>query len=243
MAQPSDSPVPIKDITDIQWSQVPRRGLAYWERLANIISREPVQERDRLFMAMLKPLGIEKVGLDGTVTFAPDERQKAILEQGALVGEAMARVNDFQKRSEAAHYADGVHWEFALILDPSQGTEYYDQLDERAAWFYEAVTASSGMVIDEPGQGGQVYLGTYKDSDGNWLDGSNTYKMTVPANPPMEQFWSVTVYDNNARVFVDTDTEKPERSSKTDDLYENADGTVDIYVGPQEPTDPDKASN
>ena len=33
-----------------KWSQVPPRGLAYWERLADILNREPVAERDRFFM-------------------------------------------------------------------------------------------------------------------------------------------------------------------------------------------------
>ena len=37
------------------WSQMPPRGLHYWERLAETINQEPVHERDRLMMAMLKP--------------------------------------------------------------------------------------------------------------------------------------------------------------------------------------------
>ena len=36
------------------------RGMEYWERLADIINREPIHERDRFMLAMLKPLGIEK---------------------------------------------------------------------------------------------------------------------------------------------------------------------------------------
>lgn len=42
------------------WSQTQPRGLAYWESLASIIKKEPVIERDRMMMGMLKPLGIEK---------------------------------------------------------------------------------------------------------------------------------------------------------------------------------------
>src|SRR5215212_2734938 len=45
----------------------------------------------------------------------------------------------------------------------------------------------------------QRYIETFKDKDGNWLDGSKNYKLHVPANPPAEQFWSVTVYDNLTR--------------------------------------------
>lgn len=58
-----------------KWSQVPPHGLAYWQRLTDILNREPVAERDRFFMAMLAPLGIEM-----GKPFAPDSRQKKLLE-------------------------------------------------------------------------------------------------------------------------------------------------------------------
>ena len=46
---------------------------------------------------------------------------------------------------------------------------------------------------------GQRYLESFKDKDGNWLDGSKNYKLHVPANVPAEEFWSITVYDNLTR--------------------------------------------
>ena len=66
-------------------------GLAYWERLSEVINNNPVQEQDRFFMAMLAPLGIEK-----GKPFAPDARQKQILEEGARVGQAMAQTISFE---------------------------------------------------------------------------------------------------------------------------------------------------
>ncbi len=44
--------------------------MEYWARLATVIDNNPVQEHDRFFMAMLKPLGIEKGR-----PFQPDSRQ------------------------------------------------------------------------------------------------------------------------------------------------------------------------
>lgn len=218
----------IVDISGIRWSQTPPRGIEYWQSLHAIIQREPVHERDRLFMAMLKPLGIEK-----GKPFEPDERQARLLTEGALVGEAMAKANDFEKRLEEAHYAEGTHWHFALVIDPSQRAEFYDQLDGRAAWFYEAVTTSSGMVTRTPGVG-QVYLGTYKDKDGDWLDGSKSYRLRIPANAPVEQFWSMTVYDVGARCLIDNPSQQADRSSRMD-LKVNDDGSTDLYVGPKAP--------
>ncbi|MGB5136415.1 MAG: DUF1254 domain-containing protein [Prochlorococcaceae cyanobacterium] len=218
----------IVDISGIRWSQTSPRGIDYWRSLHAIIQREPVHERDRWFMAMLKPLGIEK-----GKPFEPDERQARLLTDGALVGEAMAKANDFEKRLKEAHYAEGTHWHFALVIDPSQRAEFYDQLDGRAAWFYEAVTTSSGMVTRTPGVG-QVYLGTYKDKDGDWLDGTKSYRLRVPANAPVEQFWSMTVYDVGARCLIDNPSQQADRSSRMD-LTVNDDGSIDLYVGPKAP--------
>jgi hypothetical protein len=211
------------------------RGFAYWEKLVRWINEEPVQERDRIMMAMLRSIGIEK-GLP----FNPDARMKKLLTEATLVGEAMAKANDFDKRRmELSHYADGVHWHFSLCLDVTQEAEFYTQLDERDAWFYEALTTSAGMTTKTPGVG-SVYLGTYKDKDGNWLDGANTYRLHVPTNAPAKQFWSLTVYDVDTRCLIQNKEQQADRSSRQPDLVTNADGSVDLYVGPKAPAGSEK---
>lgn len=213
------------------------RGMAYWERLADIINREPVQERDRFFMAMLKPLGIEK-----GKPFEPDERQRKILEEAALVGEAMAKANDFNKeRLEDAFYVEDSMWEFATVAHPSQRREHYEDLDARAAWFYEAVTNDPRMHAQRYGGQGQIYLAAYRDADGDWLDAGQDYTLHVPPDAPAEAFWSMTVYDVATRAITVNSTEQADRSSKMD-LHVNEDGSVDLYVGPNKP-EGDKAKN
>jgi hypothetical protein len=180
------------------------RGLLYWEKLSRWINEEPVQERDRIMMAMLRSLGIEK-----GKPFNPDARMKKLLTEATLVGEAMAKANDFDKRRmEVSHYADGVQWHFSITLDPSQETDSYTQLDERAAWFYEATATSAGMVTKTPGVG-SVYLGAYKDKDGDWLDGAKSYRLRVPPNAPVKQFWSLTVYDLDTRGLIQNSNRSP----------------------------------
>lgn len=206
------------------------RGMTYWERLADIINREPVQERDRFFMAMLKPLGIEK-----GKPFKPTERQRKILEEAAVVGEAMAKANDFNKeRLEDALYVEGSKWEFATVSTPDQRRKYYDDLDARAAWFYEAVTNDPRMHAQRYGGQGQVYLAAYRDSDGDWLDGGTNYTLHVPPNAPAKAFWSMTVYDVATRALTVNNEKQADRSSKMD-LHTNEDGSVDLYIGPSKP--------
>ena len=162
------------------WSQVPPRGFAYFQRLNDILQREPVLERDRMFMAMLKPLGLEK-----GKPFAPNDRQKKILEDGARMGEMMAQTKSFDKREPEARYRPDTRWLYVILLDPSQEAASYSQLDERADFFYEAVTTSRGMVSRTPGLG-QAYLGAYQDKHGNWFDGGKAYTLHVPADAPAE---------------------------------------------------------
>lgn len=226
-----DNPPPTRFLTPDgrPWSQVPPRGLKYWERLADILSREPVAERDRFFMAMLAPLGIEK-----GKPFAPDARQREILEQGAFIGEAMAMANGFEKRDAGARYRSDSNWTYLIMLDPSQEAEHFSQLDERADYFYQAVATSKGMTSKTPGVG-QAYLGAHElAADGSRFDGGNTYRLRVPPNAPAKQFWSVTLYDVDTRSFIQTKEGIADRSSRMD-LLKNADGSVDIYMGPKAP--------
>jgi hypothetical protein len=210
------------------WSAMPPRDMSYWERLHEFIQREPVAERDRFFHAMLKPLGIEK-----GKSFKPSLRQKQLLADALVVGEAMARANTFERRFDGAQYRPDSHWHFALLLDAGRPEAFWYMLDERAAWFYEAVGAAPNMAPKEPGPS-SAYLGTYKDSAGEWLDGGTDYRLRVPAKPPVDLFWSVTLYDVNTRSLVVNHQGIADRSSRMS-LQKNDDGSLDIYCGPTAP--------
>jgi len=146
----------------------------------------------------------------------------------------IAKANTFAKRFPGAQYWPDRQWDTVLnIAEPSQRVAYYDQLWERSAWFYEAVTNTKGMVSKTPGLG-QTYLGAYTDSKGNWLDGSKNYRLHVGANPPAKQFWSMTVYDTDSRCLIDNPQRKADLSSRQD-LKKNDDGSVDLYFGPTAP--------
>src|SRR5262245_42036485 len=222
------TPMGVRAAGDVKWSQMPPRGMAYWESLNKVVQSEPVMERDRLILAQLRFLRIEK-----GKPFKPDARQKKILEQAVVVGEAMAKANTSDKRMEPPFWP-GTQWKHALVVSVDQRMPGYDQLDERAAWFYEAVAVSKGMLTQTPGVG-QRYIAAYKDRDGNWLSGGNTYRLRVPANPPAKQFWSVTAYDEGTRQMVVTEQGRPDLSSRKQDLVKNGDGSVDVYFGPEAP--------
>ncbi|MDR2914383.1 MAG: DUF1254 domain-containing protein [Tannerella sp.] len=209
-------------------------GMAYWERLHAAIQDETVAERDRFYYAMLRNAGIEK-----GKPFAPTEYQKSILEEAAILGELMAKANSFDRRFEGIKQWPDRKWEHAIAMHNSaQRAENYDELNERAAWFYEAITFSDAMISKTPGQG-QAYLGSYTDVSGAWLDGGKNYTLHVAANPPAANFWSFTVYDCTTRCLIENDQKRTDLSARTEGLVKNADGSYDLYFGPKAPAGKD----
>lgn len=58
----SSNPKPDKfvSMSEKDSNTLPPMGLEFWKLLSAVINNNPVQDRDLFYMAMLKPLGIEK---------------------------------------------------------------------------------------------------------------------------------------------------------------------------------------
>lgn len=89
------------------------------------------------------------------------------------------------------------------------------------------------MVTVMVGAGSQ-YQTTFRDSIGEYLVGENSYRLNVPADVPVNNFWSVAVYDTTTYSLIDNGTANSTRHSNMA-LDENDDGSVDLYLGPTPP--------
>lgn len=231
-----NNPAPTKLVTPggKKYFAIQPDGLAYWQRLHDILEEEPVQERDRFFMSWLNNLGIIK-----GKPFNPSERQKKILIEAAERGKLMAMTNSFDKRLDNIYHWPDRKWDYVMVLTNSnQRTDNYDEFFRRSSYFFEAVTFSNAMISKTPNLG-QAYLGAYEDKDGNWLNGADHYTLHVPANPPAVNFWSVTIYDAATRCIIDNKQRNGDLSSRKD-LIKNSDGSVDLYFGPEAPAGKEK---
>ena len=209
------------------------RDMRFWELVNAYVQNEPMADRDRFFYAWLKDLGIEK-----GKPFEPTDYQKEILQEGLDVGMAMAQAIGFNKTKlmfPTSLYGTDSGWEDAMAgMNPKIDLPTYSQFNERTSYGFEATTTSAGMVSRIPGKG-SAYLGSYYDAEGNALMGGNSYTLHIEPDPPAANFWSVTVYDIENRLIIRNESNNSGRSSRTEGLVKNADGSVDIYFGPIAP--------
>jgi hypothetical protein len=210
------------------------RGLGYWESLHKAINMTPVREQDRIMIDFLRPLGVQ-IGKP----FKPDSRQKRLLEEAVLVGEAMAKTIDFNKSErlpQSAYGPAGNSWEIATAALPEQNRDSGVDLDGRAAWLYEAVTNDIAMHGMKNGGWGQVYLDNYRASDGNGLNGSFHYTLDVPGDVPLaETFWTVTVYNVDNRAILHNELKRADVGSNVKGTVRNDDGSYTFHFSPELP--------
>jgi hypothetical protein len=84
---------------------------------------------------------------------------------------------------------------------------------------------------------GSAYAYTAMDANGDWLDGGHTYRLTLPADIPAKNFWSVDLYDTQTRSLLETDDPYPSVMSLGNTVQANDDGSTSLPVlrGPAAP--------
>ncbi len=82
---------------------------------------------------------------------------------------------------------------------------------------------------------GLIKAATFRDGAGNYLDGSRTYRITLPGPIPAKNFWAFTVYDNQTRSLLPTDQNSAGLDSTLPALRSNPDGGATVWFGPTAP--------
>ncbi|MDI4659084.1 DUF1254 domain-containing protein [Xanthobacter autotrophicus] len=111
-------------------------------------------------------------------------------------------------------------------------------------WLLRAVGAQAGIYGNDAVEA--TYPMTRLDTDGQTLDGSkHNYTLTFPADglPPVNAFWSVTMYDGANQLLIQNPIDRYLiNSPMLPNLKRNADGSLTLYIQNKSPG-PDKESN
>jgi hypothetical protein len=203
----------------------------FWELLNQVVQEEPAESLDQIRMGYYASIGIEH-----GKPFAPDARMKKILTEAAAVGDATARAIAFHWRQKEGYYYANSNWQLPFVGGYLfQSRPGVLNLDAYSFYYFMATGVTPAMEEKMVGRGSQ-YAWTCRDSQGQPLDGGKNYRLHLPPNIPVKEFWSVIVYSDQTRSMVQSDQRFPSVSSQKKDLIVNADGSVDVYFGPKPPT-------
>jgi hypothetical protein len=223
-------------------SLAPEDGSAF-EMLNEIVQYEPKELFGAEQLGRLATLGIVK-----GKPFNPDERMRRILDQGVRLGVAMARTIVYASREPDIKYWPDRHWEKMFLYNTTFERDGINDIDARTLWHYQAIVVSPNLLSTTPGAG-TAYLTCFRDKTGDYLLGNKTYRLRVPANPPVKRFWAISAYDPTTRSLLDIGGNRNKSVGSLDDPVANPDGSVDVYFSPKVPqgkeknwvpTDPDK---
>jgi hypothetical protein len=229
----ADNPRPVQyyNVSNQYINTLHAQDITFFNEVNEVVQEEPNEAFDPEVLGLLASIGIEK-----GKPFAPDARMARILSDAAMVGTAAQRTIIFRNRNENVEIWPGSKtWEIGF----AGGSHAFDRdgvrlINERTRFHYYATGITPVMVKPPIGAGSQYVIGL-RDSEGRHFDGAKTYKLHIPPNVPAKRFWEITVYDNQTRCMLQTDQRLPGVTSQDADIVRNADGSYDIFIGPEKP--------
>ncbi len=167
--------------------------IRFFQSLDRFVQQEPWLTRDKAMIDQLKLIGIEK-----GKPFAPNTKTEGFLNTGAREAHALLELT--YETAFSPYFADR-RWVFPVdkqyINEAQSGYAAADayQVDARGVVFSFAFFTPKGPT-------GSFYLMNIRDKDGEAFDGGKSYRLTVPANVPVRQYWSATVYDRATHTLI-----------------------------------------
>ena len=184
----------------------------FFNRMAMLMKSNPPSPEDANVIAKF-----EKIGLIPGQEFDSSNLDPEIInaiESGANAGRQKIESNI----PNIGTITNG--WQFSL--DPGNyGTDY----------LFRSTIALVGLGANIAEDA--IYPLRYADSDGNALNGANKYMIHFQESPPVNGFWSLTMY-NLDQFFVENPIDRYTIGDRSELEY-NDDGSLDIYIQHESP--------
>ena len=184
----------------------------YFADVAELMASNPPRAADRPFLGWTK-----RLGADGQKSLSPE--QWAEVEEG--VAQARALVKSY---AGTASYVQG--WSYPKANLGLFGQEYA----------YRAIVALVGLAALIPQEA--MYMSPASPDGTGEFTGDSVYRLSLPKDPPVDAFWSLTMYeiDGQKQKFL---TKNPigrySIGDRTPGIKRNADGSLDIWISRTDP--------
>jgi hypothetical protein len=202
--------------------------LTWWETFRVALAAFPAPAADAPFLEAAAKYGLTAAE---SPYVNPDPSLAELLAEGQRQGEAM--VDELSKTTlkivdgwSTAEHAFDYNLDY---LGPGTIDEPEWKIADRAtAYATRAVAARLGLW------GNHGYEATYyilwQDEHGDELDGSHAYELILSPPPPVNAFWSLTMYDEPGYYLVTNPIDRYSIGDRTPGLHTAADGSVTIYM-------------
>jgi len=222
----------------VAFNTIHANDFSFFEHLNETIQKEPLEMLDPETRGLLASIGIEK-----GKPFAPDARMKRILTYAVAIANAAARSIVWYPRT--AGTMKGIQMypdtDSAWLMGWLDKNVFFDgkdgmtmNSDARVMFHYPYTAVTPAMAVTRAGAGSDYGI-AYVDAQKQPFDGSKTYRLRIPTNPPARDFWALTLYDTQTRSMLRTSQRLPTVGTQTEGFKKNEDGSYDIYFGPKPP--------
>lgn len=214
------------DLTGRLLEMTPVLDGSIYSEIYDLLQEEPIEDQNLAMMGMLTQLGIYK-----DEPFEPSVELQAVFDKAAP--EALEYLIAAYHQSFNPPFYDGKKWSTIVpegVIETDFSWEYPNYADyiRHGATFYGIISSVKNYGT------ATFYLDLAEDPSNEWLYGDRSYKLTVPADVPVRDFWSITTYDLQTAAFV-RDMPRNTIDSTMDSVTYNEDGSIDIYFGPTPP--------
>lgn len=226
------APTELVNMSGRSFSTIFPSNLDYFKILNDIVQAEPIDAVGPEVRGYMAAIGIVK-----GKPFSPDEKMQKLLIEAATLGNAAGRSITYDPRIDGVKFYPETKSQWVTAYANKNTSFEADGimgLDARVLFYYNAGGVTPAMATPHVGAGSDYAL-AFLDQDNQPFNGSKTYKLRLPPNVPVNNFWAVTIYDTQTRCQLQTSQLFPTVGSLDKGIEKNEDGSYDVYFGPKAP--------
>lgn len=204
------------DVTSPELPALPSitaHDLGFFEHLAFALRSNKVKPADEALFAQFARIGLTAQGFDED-RLSPEARRGVVR---ALADGPAVVISSF---ASTATVRNGWNWVTGL---------------DSFGFNYPMRAMVAGPYLGGNGEREAMYPIRYTDADGQTLSGANRYELTMASEPPVEAFWSLTMYNAADKMLVENPVQRYKVGTDTEGLKKGADGSVTIAIQNEQP--------